>query len=126
MRKYSLQDRLVGKLNLAVALLAMLSVLSLFELPLLHALHHCNCENHISAAERSADIHISVKKGRIANPVINDSCPICSMGGHFDQIIPRKSRITLCFSSSATVFAENSVLHSIKLIYSRQRAPPVA
>ena len=125
MRKQNFKYKLIGKLNLAVALMAVLSALSLFEMPFLHSLHHGVCENHIASPERSSEARIRVKKDRVVYPVINDSCPICSVGGHFDQSVPLRNKVKLCFSNTAKVFAENSILHGIKLIYSRQRAPPV-
>lgn len=125
MRKHNFKYKLIGKLNLAVALMAVLSALSLFELPMLHALHHRVCDCHIASAEHSSAARIRVKKDLVVNPYIHESCPICSAGGHLNQMVPHRNKIRLCYSNTATVFAENSTLHGIKLIYSRQRAPPV-
>lgn len=125
MRKFKFIQFSSGILSLLVSIMAVLSVASIMDMPLLHALHHCEHEYHISPEHADRNKMLAPDEAS-RHPVIKHECPICSSGGHFDQHIQIINKLQLYFVHIVTVFFENYAFQSTKTVSSRQRAPPIA
>jgi hypothetical protein len=113
-------------LNTVFVVLALLSALSLAELPLLHELHHHHQEQStLSSAKPSFQSYSTASEKGTKVVVEKSVCPLCSIGGSIDQVASGKFRTNLFNHYSAILFAEPLILTGINYLYARQRAPPV-